>query len=128
MKDAITKKKKVQIQKIQKIKSDLKELLIENEGHDELEKLERDEFVIDLELLKHHIYGFQMLAKLLLTWQVSITLTSQIRSLHPTKSNIVWTQRLRLASSVDLLHAVLFGDLHRVEALIKCFSKLFYPK
>ena len=42
MKDSIFKKKKVQIEKIQQIKTDLKELLLENEGHDELEKLERD--------------------------------------------------------------------------------------
>lgn len=46
----ITKKKKDQMDKIAKIKTELKQLLAENETHDELEKLGRDEFVIDLEL------------------------------------------------------------------------------
>ena len=34
MKDSITKKKKIQIDKINQIKAELKELLIENEGHE----------------------------------------------------------------------------------------------
>lgn len=48
MKDTISKKKKDQLDKITKIKSELKQLLAENETHDELEKMTRDEFVIDL--------------------------------------------------------------------------------
>ncbi len=48
MKDAISGKKKIQLEKLSKIKSELQGLLAENEKHDELERLSRDEFAIDL--------------------------------------------------------------------------------
>lgn len=48
MKEVITAKKKIQIEKLSKIKSELNILLAENEKHDELERLNRDEFAIDL--------------------------------------------------------------------------------
>ena len=49
MKDEISRKKKVQLDKLTKIRTELGFLLSENEKHDELEKLTRDEFAIDLE-------------------------------------------------------------------------------
>lgn len=49
MKDVITGKKKIQLEKLAKIKAELNHLLAENEKHDELERLNRDEFAIDLE-------------------------------------------------------------------------------
>lgn len=46
----ISRKKKDQLDKILKIKTDLKRLLAENEENDQLERLSRDEFVIDIDL------------------------------------------------------------------------------
>ena len=49
MKDILNSKKKVQLEKIAKIREDLQDLLIENEKHEELERLTRDELAIDLD-------------------------------------------------------------------------------
>ena len=49
MKSEINKKKKAQFDKLEKIKRELQELLAENSKHNELERLDRDEFAIDLE-------------------------------------------------------------------------------
>ena len=49
MKEVISGKKKVQLEKLARIRAELGELLAENARHDELERLGRDEFAIDLE-------------------------------------------------------------------------------
>lgn len=49
MKDILNSKKKVQLEKIAKIRVDLQDLLIENDKHEELERLTRDELAIDLD-------------------------------------------------------------------------------
>jgi hypothetical protein len=49
MKEVISGKKKVQFEKLGRIRAELQELLAENEKHEELERMERDEFAIDLE-------------------------------------------------------------------------------
>ena len=49
MKDIISGKKKVQFEKLSKIRTELQELLLQYDNHDELERMDRDEFAIDLE-------------------------------------------------------------------------------
>lgn len=49
MKDVLNNKKKVQLEKLSKIRSELQDLLVENEKHDELERLTRDELTVDME-------------------------------------------------------------------------------
>lgn len=49
MREVINGKKKVQLERLSKIKEELNALLAENEKHDELERLTRDSFAIDLE-------------------------------------------------------------------------------
>lgn len=48
MKETIGKKKSSQLNKLKSIRQDLQQLLNENEKHDELERLTRDEFAIDI--------------------------------------------------------------------------------
>ena len=47
VREEVTKKKKQQLSKIEKLKSELKNLLDQNDRDDELDRLARDEFAID---------------------------------------------------------------------------------
>lgn len=133
MKEIITGKKKIQLEKLAKIKSELNILLTENERHDELERLSRDQFAIDLESREQvavrgrqkcqrireesriRILRDEVLARKLkqITWD---RMQVHLKAINGLKNNfIVFNYQLRKISREDKRRLQLIFDLRRAQ-------------